>query len=117
MPFMLVPRPARTGTGRNFGCIPPPRGLACRGPENRGRENHAHITLKPRYSHRGTTLPLENDAIGAIRSYARVTVCRWTRPRPELVRHRLAVRGVNGLPVLGGPDDFPVITTRAARDS
>jgi hypothetical protein len=68
-------------------------------------------SLKPydHYSHMRTTLSLENDAI---RSYAR-------RHRLSLGKaaSELALREVNGLPVLGVPGDFPVITTRERRET
>ena len=62
-----------------------------------------------------TTLALDDDAIEALQAYAKNRGVSLGKAASELIRrgnrYRLAVRNVNGLPVLDAPDDFPAITT------
>jgi hypothetical protein len=67
-----------------------------------------------------TTLSLEDDAIKAIRAYARSRRLSLGKATSELVRrgarYQIAIRKVNGLPVLDASDEFPVITTERVRE-
>jgi len=67
-----------------------------------------------------TTLSLEDDAIKAIRAYARTRRLSLGKAASELVRrgsrYQLGVRKVNGLPVFDASDDFPEITSERVRE-
>ena len=67
-----------------------------------------------------TTLSLEDDAINAIRAYARTGRLSMGRAASELIRrgacYQLGTRRLNGLPVFDAPDDFPAISTERVRE-
>jgi hypothetical protein len=67
-----------------------------------------------------TTLTLQDDAIEAIRTYAKRRRLSLGKAASELVcrgaRYQIATRRVNGLPVLVAPDDFPLITSERVRE-
>jgi hypothetical protein len=67
-----------------------------------------------------TTLPLENDAIEAVRAFAKSRRLSLGKAASELIRrgtrYQLGTRNVNGLPVLAAPEEFPVITTAQVRE-
>ena len=61
-----------------------------------------------------TTLALDNDAIAAIKAYAKGHDVSMGRAASELIRRgakfRLGVRMVNDIPVLDATADFPAIS-------
>jgi hypothetical protein len=67
-----------------------------------------------------TTLSLEDDAVKAIRAYAKIGQLSLGKAASELVRrgarYQVGTRKVNGLPVLDASDDFPVITSARVRE-
>lgn len=67
-----------------------------------------------------TTISLEDDAVDAIRAYAKWRRVSFGAAASELVRrgarYQVGIRKVNGLPVLNVPDDFPVITTEQVKE-
>jgi hypothetical protein len=67
-----------------------------------------------------TTLSLQDDAIEAIRAYAKQRRLPLGKAASELVtrgaRYQVGIRKVNGLPVLAAPDDFPLITSERVRE-
>ena len=66
-----------------------------------------------------TTLSLDDDALAAIRAYARTRHISLSKAASELIhrgaRYQLSTRTVNGLPVLSAPAYFPIITTKQVR--
>jgi hypothetical protein len=67
-----------------------------------------------------TTISLEDDAVEAIRAYAKGRRLSLGAAASELVRrgarYQVGIRKVNGLPVLDASDDFPVITVQQVRE-
>ena len=67
-----------------------------------------------------TTLAVEDDALEALRTYARTNRIPLGKAASELIRrgsrYQLGIKRVNGLPVFDVPDDFPMITTKQVRD-
>jgi hypothetical protein len=67
-----------------------------------------------------TTLSLENDALKAIKEYAKNRRLSLGKATSELVRrgahYQVGIRKVNGLPVLDASDDFPAITSERVRE-
>ena len=67
-----------------------------------------------------TTLSLEDDAVEAIKSYAKGHRLSLGKAASELVRrgirYQIGTRKVNGLPVFDTPDDFPRITSEKVRE-
>ena len=67
-----------------------------------------------------TTLSLEDDALGAVRTHARTNHLSMGRAASELIRrgarYQLGTRKLNGLPVFDAPDDFPAISTERVRE-
>jgi hypothetical protein len=67
-----------------------------------------------------TTLALDNDAIEAVRAYARANRKSLGNAASELIRrgarYQLPIIRVNGLPVLAAPEGFPKITSEQVRD-
>lgn len=63
---------------------------------------------------------MENDAVEAIRAYARRHRLSLGKAASELIRrgtrYQLGSRKVNGLPVLDASDDFPAITSERVRE-
>ena len=66
-----------------------------------------------------TTLSLEDDAVEAVKAFARGNRLPLGKAASELIRrgarYRLTRRMRNGLPVFDVPDDFPVITPEQVR--
>ena len=66
------------------------------------------------------TIALEDDALQAIRAYARDTRLSLGKAASELIRRGardpLATRKLNGLPVFDIPGYFPVVTTGRVRE-
>ena len=67
-----------------------------------------------------TTLHLEDDALRAIKVFARTHRISLGKAASELIRrgtrYQLATRRVNGLPVLEAPEYFQTITSEQVRD-
>jgi hypothetical protein len=67
-----------------------------------------------------TTLAVEDDAMAAIRAYARSNRVSLGKAASELIRrgsrYQLGIRKIDGLPVFDAPRDFPVITTKQVLD-
>jgi len=67
-----------------------------------------------------TTLALDDDAAEAIRMHARKRGLSRGKAASDLIRrgarYQLAVRRLNGLPVLDAPAGFPAISTKRVRD-
>ncbi len=67
-----------------------------------------------------TTLSLQDDAVRAIRAYAKGRKLSMGKAASELVRrgarYQVGTRRVNGLLVFDAPDDFPVITSERVRE-
>ena len=67
-----------------------------------------------------TTLAFEDDAMAAIREYARSNGVSLGRAASELVRRgrrsQLCIRRIDGFPVFDAPDVFPAITTQQVRE-
>ena len=67
-----------------------------------------------------TTLSFENDAMEAIRAYARSNRVSLGKAASELIRrgsrYRLGIGKIDGFPVFDAPDDFPAITTQRVRE-
>jgi hypothetical protein len=93
-----------------------------------GSHSHDRITAQQLTSQRTpwhhipmrTTLSLEDDAVEAIRAYAKSRQLSLGKAASELVRrgarYQVGTRKVNGLPVLDASDDFPVITSARVRE-
>jgi hypothetical protein len=66
------------------------------------------------------TLSLEEDAMEALQAFARSGRLSLGKAASELIRrgvhYQIAVRKVNGFPVLDAPGDIPVITTERVRE-
>jgi len=66
------------------------------------------------------TLTLEDDAVKAVKSHAKLLRLSLGEAASELirrgVRYQLGIRRVNGLPVLDAPQDFPTITSKQIRE-
>lgn len=67
-----------------------------------------------------TTLSLQDDAVEAIRTYAKRRGLSLGKAASELVRrgarYQIGTRKVNGLPVFAAPDEFPLITSKQVRE-
>lgn len=67
-----------------------------------------------------TTISLEDDAVEAIRAYAKQREVSLGAAASELIRrgsrYQIGIRKVNGLPGLDAPEDFPVITTEQVKE-
>lgn len=67
-----------------------------------------------------TTLSFEDDAMEAVKAYARSNRIPLGKAASELIRrgsrYQIGIKRINGLPVFDTPDDFPVITTQQVRE-
>jgi hypothetical protein len=67
-----------------------------------------------------TTLNLQDDAVEAIRAYAKQHRLSLGKAASELVRrgvrYQVGTRRVNGLLVFDAPDDFPIISSEQVRE-
>ena len=67
-----------------------------------------------------TTLAVDDDAMRAIRAYARSNRLSLGKAASDLIRqgqrYQLAVRKLHGLPVFDVPEHFPVITSKRVRE-